>query len=134
MYNDVNADHFLIDQLDKKMADSTKLKIVATLLEADHGEEEILALANKTLDDVRMKNLAKGIGKLLAKYSRSSFKDICLKYLDNKDADIVGLGLDMYKNYKFGSEVEEKIKALYDSRQTNSTNRNRAKRLLGIED
>ena len=134
LYNDVNADHFLIDQLEKKMADSTKIKIVATLLEADHGEEQILALAEKALADVRMKNLAKGIGKELAKYSRSSFKDICLKYLDNKDADIVGLGLDMYKNYKFGGEVEEKIKALYDSRQTNSTNRNRAKRLLGIED
>ncbi|MBQ7752345.1 MAG: HEAT repeat domain-containing protein [Treponema sp.] len=134
LYNDVNADNFLIDQLEKKMADSTKIKIVATLLEADHGEEQILALAEKALADVRMKNLAKGIGKELAKYSRSSFKDICLKYLDNKDADIVGLGLDMYKNYKFGGEVEEKIKALYDSRQTNSTNRNRAKRLLGIED
>ena len=134
LYNDVNADHFLIDQLEKKMADSTKIKIVATLLEADHGEEQILALAEKALADVRMKNLAKGIGKELAKYSRSSFKDICLKYLDNKDADIVSLGLDMYKNYKFGGEVEEKIKALYDSRQTNSTNRNRAKRLLGIED
>lgn len=134
LYNDVNADHFLIEQLEKKMADSTKIKIVATLLEADHGEEQILALAEKALADVRMKNLAKGIGKELAKYSRSSFKDICLKYLDNKDADIVGLGLDMYKNYKFGGEVEEKIKALYDSRQTNSTNRNRAKRLLGIED
>ena len=134
LYNDVNADHFLIDQLDKKMADSTKIKIVSVLLEADHGEEKILELANKTLDDVRMKNLAKGLGKVLAKYSRSSFKDICLKYLDSKDADIVGFGLDMYKNYKFGGEVEEKIKALYDSRQTNSTNRNRAKRLLGIED
>ena len=134
LYNDVNADHFLIDQLDKKMADSTKIKIVSVLLEAEHGEEQILELANKTLDDVRMKNLAKGIGKLLAKYSRSSFKEICLKYLDNKDADIVGLGLDMYKNHKFDSEVEDKIRALYDSRQTNSTNRNRAKRLLGIED
>ena len=134
LYNDVNADHFLIDQLDKKMADSTKIKIVSVLLEAEHGEEQILELANKTLDDVRMKNLAKGLGKVLAKYSRSSFKDICLKYLDSKDADIVGFGLDMYKNYKFGGEVEEKIKSLYDSRQTNSTNRNRAKRLLGIED
>ena len=134
LYNDVNADHFLIDQLDKKMADSTKIKIVSVLLEADHGEEQILELANKTLDDVRMKSLAKGLGKVLAKYSRSSFKEICLKYLDNKDADIVGLGLDMYKNHKFDSEVEEKIRALYDSRQTNSTNRNRAKRLLGIED
>ena len=134
LYNDVNADNFLIDQLDKKMLDSVKVKIVSVLLKADHGEEKILELASKALDDVRQKNLAKGIGKELAKYSRSSFKDICLKYLDNKDSDIVGLGLDMYKNYKFGSEVEEKIKALYESRTTNSTNRNRAKRLLGIED
>lgn len=134
LYNDSNADNFLKEMLDKKVSDSVKIKVVATLLEAEHGEAEILALAEKSLVEIRMKNLAKGIGKELAKHSKSSYEAICLKYLENKDSDLQNLGLDMYKNYKFGGAVEEKIRSLAMDRQTNGSIRNRSKRLLGIED
>ena len=134
LYNDSNADRFLKEMLDKKVSDSVKIKVVQTLLEAEHGEAEILALAEKSLAEVRMKNLSKGIGKELAKHSKKSYADICLKYLENKDSDLQNLGLDMYKNYKFEGAVEEKIRSIAMDRQANGSIRNRAKRMLGLDD
>ena len=79
LYNEPNADKFLKDMLEKKVSDNIKVKVVIALLDAEHGEEEILALAEKCLSDVRMKNLAKGIGNELAKRSKHSYEAICLK-------------------------------------------------------
>ncbi|WP_027727798.1 HEAT repeat domain-containing protein [Treponema sp. C6A8] len=134
LYNEPNADRFMKEMLEKKVPDNIKVKVVQALIEADHGEEEILALAEKCLSDVRMKNLAKGVGNELAKHSKSSYADICLKYLENKDGDLQNIGLDMYKNHKFGGAVEEKIRSLALDRKGNGSVRNRAKKMLGIED
>ena len=134
LYNDSNADRFLKEMLEKKVPDNIKIKAVIALLEAEHGEEEIIALAEKALSDVRMKNLAKGIGNELAKRSKHSYEEICLKYLENKDSDIQNIGLDMYKNYKFNGAVEEKIRSIALDRKSNGSVRNRAKKMLGIED
>ncbi|EID85379.1 PBS lyase HEAT-like repeat-containing protein [Treponema sp. JC4] len=134
LYNEPNADKFLKDMLEKKVSDNIKVKVVIALLDAEHGEEEILALAEKCLSDVRMKNLAKGIGNELAKRSKHSYEAICLKYLESKDGDLQNIGLDMYKNYKFSGPVEEKIRSLALDRKGNGSVRNRAKKMLGIED
>ena len=134
LYNDSNADRFLKEMLEKKLPDNIKIKVVIALLDAEHGEEEIIALAEKALSDVRMKNLAKGIGNELAKRSKHSYEEICLKYLENKDGDIQNIGLDIYKNYKFSGPVEEKIRSIALDRKSNGSVRNRAKKMLGIED
>ena len=134
LYNEPNADKFLKDMLEKKVSDNIKVKVVIALLDAEHGEEEILALAEKCLSDVRMKNLAKGIGNELAKRSKHSYEAICLKYLESKDGDLQNIGLDMYKNHKFSGPVEEKIRSLALDRKGNGSVRNRAKKMLGIED
>ncbi len=134
LYNEPNADKFLKDMLEKKVSDNIKVKVVIALLDAEHGEEEILALAEKCLSEVRMKNLAKGIGNELAKRSKHSYEDICLKYLESKDGDLQNIGLDMYKNYKFSGPVEDKIRSLALDRKGNGSVRNRAKKMLGIED
>lgn len=131
--NSSAADNFLKEMLDKKIADNIKIKVVQVLLEADHGEKEILELAEKCVDDVKYKNLCKGIGKELSKHSRHSFAGICQKYLESKDSDIVALGLDMYKNCKMGA-VEPQLRLIAEDKKANSTNRNRAKKFLGIKD
>jgi len=127
------AEKFLIGQLDKKISDSLLTKIVSVLLDADNGEKEILEHAEKWLDEPKYKNRCKTVGKELSKHAKNSYTDVCLKYLKSKDGDIVGIGIDMYKNCKM-SGVEAQLKLIADDRTATPANRKRAKKYLGIED
>ena len=126
---------FLVSQItDKKVGDSTKKKVAEVLLaENTAGEKEILELANICLEDDRRKDLRKAIGKELAKYKRSQYEDICLKYLQSKDADTIALGLDMYKTNKY-TRAESIMQNLYNTKGTNSGIKARIKKMLEIED
>lgn len=133
--NTNQANDFLVSQLeDKKVGDSTKKKIVEVLLKEGHaGEKEILELAEECLKDDRRKDLRYAIGKELAKYENSAYKDICLKYLESKDSTTQGLGLDIYKMNKFSS-AEATMQAIYADKKANSGVKNRIKKMLDIAD
>lgn len=133
--NTQEGNDFLISIIkDKKAGDSSKTKATSVLLKEGYaGEEEILELAQTCLDDDRRKNLRYALGKELAKNPKDSYETICLNYLSSKDATTVGLGLDMFKNNKFAS-VEFKVREIANDKKANAGNRNRAKKLLNIED
>ncbi len=130
-----DGNEFLVEQLkDKKTGDTTKKKVVEVLLKEGHaGEKEILELAEEVLNDDRRKDLRYAIGKELAKYKNSSYKEICLKYLASKDSTTQSLGLDIYKINKF-SDAEPVMRSIYEDKKSNSGVKNRIKKMLNIED
>ena len=133
--NTSEGNDFLINQLkDKKVGDGTKKIVVEVLLEEGNaGEKEVLELAEECLKDDRRKDLRYGIGKVLAKHSKSAYEKICLMYLQSKDATTIGLGLDMYKNHKFSS-AESVMRDIVKDKKANSGIKNRIKTMLNIED
>lgn len=133
--NTDEGNEYLVKQLgEKKVGDGTKKKIVEVLLAEKHaGEKEILELANTCIEDDKRKDLRYAIGKELAKYENPDYEPICLKYLDSKDTTTIGLGLDIYKTNKFSS-AEDKMRALYAEKKTNSSIKSRIKKMLKIED
>ena len=133
--NTSEGNEYLIAQLsDKKVGDATKKKIVEVLLkEGNAGEKEILELAEECLNDDKRKDLRYAIGKELAKYEKSAYDDICVKYLSSKDSTTQSLGLDIYKTNRFSSAVPL-MRAIYEDKKANSGVKNRIKKLLSIED
>jgi HEAT repeat protein len=133
--NTSDGNDFLIEQLkDKKTGDATKKKIVEVLLkEGNAGENEILALAEECLQDDKRKDLRYAIGKELAKYEKSAYDDICIKYLSSKDSTTQSLGLDIYKTNRFSSAVPL-MRSIYEDKKANSGVKNRIKKLLSIDD
>ena len=133
--NTTEGNDFLVAQLgEKKLGDATKKKIVEVLLkEGNAGEKEILALAEECLQDDKRKDLRYAIGKELAKYEKSAYDDICVKYLSSKDSTTQSLGLDIYKTNRFSSAVPL-MRSIYEDKKANSGVKNRIKKLLSIED
>ena len=97
------------------------------------GEKEILALAEECLQDDKRKDLRYAIGKELAKYEKSAYDDICIKYLSSKDSTTQSLGLDIYKTNRFSSAVPL-MRSIYEDKKANSGVKNRIKKLLSIDD
>lgn len=133
--NTQEGNDYLVKQIaDKKVGDATKKKIIQVLLKENTvGEEEILTLAKDCCNDDKRKDLRYAIGKELAKYDRSQYADICSVYLSSKDTTTVGIGLDMFKTGKY-SACESQVHVLATDKKANAGNRNRAKKLLNIED
>ena len=133
--NTEEGNTFLIEQVTgKKVGDATKKKVIEVLLkEGTVGEAEILELAQSCVKDDKRKDLRYAIGKELAKNPKDNYETICLNYLSSKDATTVGLGLDMFKNNKYAS-VEFKVREIAKDKKANAGNRNRAQKLLNIED
>ena len=132
--NTQEGNDFLIKQLqDKKVGDNTKAKVVEVLLKEGHaGENEVLELADKTLDDDKRKTLRYAIGKELVKYYKPSFEDVCCKFLQSKDATTVGIGLDLYKNGRY-TGAEGLVMNIANEKKS-SANKTRARKLMKIED
>lgn len=133
--NTKEGNEYLVSQIvDKKAGDASKKKIVEVLLAEKHaGEKEILELAEACVDDDKKKDLRYAIGKELAKYENHAYEDICLKYLQSKDATTISLGLDMYKMNKFHS-AEAVMRTIYADKKANASVKNRIKKMLNIED
>ena len=126
---------FLIEQLvDKKTSDSVKLQVAEALLKnGTIGEDEIVSLAKEVVNDDRRKNLRTSLGKLITKYSRPAFSDVCVLYLQSKDAQTASLGIDMYKNSRYEIARAPLLKIAED-KKGNSSNRKRARDLLGLDE
>ena len=133
--NSSEGNEFLISQLnEKKLGDGKKQKVVEVLLKEGHaGEKEILALAKEVVNDDKRKNLRYAIGKELSKNPKENYEEICSLYLASKDSTTQNLGLDMYKNKKFSS-VEQRMRELSSDKKTNSTVKDRIRKMLNIEE
>ena len=135
--NTKQGNEFLIERItDKKSADSAKTMAVEALLkynEQNTGVEEIAALAKEVVQDDRRKPIRKSLGRILAKYPKKEFAEVCSLYIASKDAETCGFGIDMYKSGRYNEAVDA-LTELANSKTGNTANRNRAKKLLGIED
>lgn len=126
---------FLVKQItDKKVPDSAKLMAAEALLKCGNnvGTNEIAELAKEILDDPARNSLKFALGKILAKYMKPAFADVAVLYVQSKDAQLAALGLDMYKAGRYET-VKSAVKTLAEDKK-NSSNRTRARKLLGLDD
>lgn len=129
------GNEFLVKQItDKKVPDSAKLMAAEALLKRGNnsGTSEIAELAKEIVDDPARKSLKYALGKVMAKYMKPAFADVAVLYVQSKDAQLVALGLDMYKAGRYET-VKSAVKTLAEDKK-NSANRKRARKLLGMED
>ena len=133
--NTSEGNKFLIEQLlDKKVADTTKAKVVEVLVKENHaGKKEIVMLAEETLADDKRKTLRYAIGKEIAKVSAPEYAGLCEKFLSSKDVQTISLGIDMYKTGKY-KNAEAKLRQVAEDPKGNASCKKRASNLLGIDD
>ena len=132
--NTNEGNDFLIKRItEKKVSDTDKLLAASALIENGNiGEDEILLLAKEVLNDNRRKNLRNELGKLFIKYAKPSYSDICAAYLQSDDVTTVSQGLEMYKKGQFESAKGSVMKVAEESK--NSSNKKRARKILGLKD
>ena len=132
--NTNEGNDFLIKRItEKKVSDTDKLLAASALIENGNiGEDEILLLAKEALNDNRRKNLRNELGKLFIKYAKPSYSDICAAYLQSDDVTTVSQGLEMYKKGQFESAKGSVMKVAEESK--NSSNKKRARKILGLKD
>ncbi len=129
------GNEFLVKQItDKKVPDSAKLMAAEALLKSGNnsGTSEIAELAKEIVDDPARKSLKYALGKVMAKYMKPAFADVAVLYVQSKDAQLVALGLDMYKAGRYET-VKSAVKTLAEDKK-NSANQKRARKLLGMDD
>lgn len=129
------GNEFLVKQItDKKVPDSAKLMAAEALLKSGNnsGTSEIAELAKEIVDDPARKSLKYALGKVMAKYMKPAFAEVAVLYVQSKDAQLVALGLDMYKAGRYET-IKSAVKTLAEDKK-NSANRKRARKLLGMED
>ncbi len=132
--NTEEGNKFLVEQLtDKKIADTTKVKIVQVLMKENNaGKKEIIALAEETLTDDKRKTLRYAIGNEIAKKDDSMYEDLCCKFLQSSDVTTISIGLDMYKKAHYSS-AEPIIRRIIDDKKLNANVKKRAAKILGVE-
>jgi HEAT repeat protein len=136
--NTAEGNTFLVGMItDKAVADTTKAKVAAALLEQGKaGDSEIIVLAGETLKDERRKTLRYALGKEFAKYGRPEYAKICGDYIASSDVATQGTGLDIYARGRY-AEITPKVQALAEQATVSSTNKSRnvnaekAQRILG---
>lgn len=134
--NTKKGNDFLVEQITgKKVPDSTKLMAAEALLKNDNniGMNEIAELAKSVIDDDKRKPLRYGLGKLFPKYMKPVFAEVSVLYIQSKDAQTAALGLDMFKAGRY-EVAKAAVRELAEDKKRNSTNRKRARKLLGLDE
>ena len=131
--NDQKANEFLVETVtDKKGTDSAKGKACEALLKnAKYGQKEIAELAIEVAKDDRRKPFRNTIGKIIAKYPDPHFDDVCLAYLESKDAMTCALGLDMFASGRY-SKAELKVKEIAENEKAGA-NHKKARKILKMD-
>lgn len=103
--NTAEGNDYLISIVkDNKKGDSERAKVSAALLEQNNaGTNEIIELAQSTLQNDLHKNLRYALGKEFAKYSRPEFAGICASYIAHRDVATQGTGLDIWAKGRYQS-------------------------------
>jgi len=102
--NDKEGVDFLIKTVkDTKKNDVLRSKSAEALLKnnINRGYDAVIEAASETLENDHLKKLRYALGKLFAKYPNSAWRDICEKYLYNKDVATKGTGLDIYNKNRY---------------------------------
>ena len=129
------AKEFMLSQItDKKVPDATKKMVCESVLAKGlYGEDQIIELAKETLKDDKRKDLRYALGKLFIKYARPGYAELCVLYIQSKDSTTQGQGLELYKNARY-EMARAAVNTLANDTKAKSQMRDKAKKLLGIED
>ena len=132
---DGEADKFLVSQItDKKASDAVKRQTAEALLKyGKAGKKEIGEWAQAIARDDTKRVFRREIGKLLAKYPDPAFAGACSAFIASSDKDTRSIGLDMYSAGKYSS-CESAVRALANDKKTENSNRQKALKILGIEE
>lgn len=127
------ANDFLIETIkDKKGTDAAKGKACEALLKhAKQGQKEIAGLAVELATDDKRKPFRYTIGKIIAKYPDSNFDEVCVAYINSKDAQTCALGLDMYASGRY-SKAELKVKEISENEKAGA-NHKKARKILKLD-
>mgnify|MGYP002853220142 CR=1 FL=1 len=100
---------------DEKMNETARAKAVDAVLEYNVTlcYDDVKKVAEKALDDDKLKNLRYAIGKSLANHDNLNFEPTCLEFLKSKDVATKGTGIDIYNrnNYIAARPLIEEIAA-----------------------
>ncbi|MBR5866731.1 MAG: HEAT repeat domain-containing protein [Spirochaetaceae bacterium] len=128
------GEEYLVSILkDKKQGDTNKIKASEVLLKNGNASsvKEVVELARTTLADDKNKPLRYALGKAFANTENSDLAEICLEYLNSKDASTVGTGLDIFAKNKFAS-VKSEVQKIADDEKP-GPNRTKARKILDRE-
>ncbi len=90
---------------DEKKNDTARAKAAVVILNTDDAPsvQAVLGVAEKTLEDTKKMSLRYAIGKELALHENPLFEEVCRKFLANKDASTIGIGMDIWAKNKYAS-------------------------------
>lgn len=134
-YGESEADKFLVGQItDKKTSDNVKRQTAEALLKyGKAGKKEIGEWAESLAADNTKRAFRKEVAKLLTKYPDSAFAGACQAFIASSDKETRSAGLDMYSAGKYSS-CESAVRALANDKKTENSNRQKALKILGIEE
>ncbi|MCR4940837.1 MAG: HEAT repeat domain-containing protein [Treponemataceae bacterium] len=87
----------------EKKGDTARAKAAVVILNTEDvaSIQAVLEVTEKTLEDTKKTALRYAIGKELALHETPLFEDICKKFLENKDASTIGIGMDIWAKNKY---------------------------------
>lgn len=87
----------------EKKNDTARAKAAVVILNTEDKAsiQAVLTVTEKTLEDTKKTALRYAIGKELALHETPLFEDICRKFLENKDASTIGIGMDIWAKNKY---------------------------------
>ena len=134
-FSDSDADKFLVGQIeDKKASDNVKRQTAEALLKyGKAGRSQIGKWAETLAADNTKRAFRKEVAKLLAKYPDSAFSGACSAFLAASDKETKLSGLDIYATGKYSS-CESAVRALANDKKIENSVRQKAMKILGIEE
>ena len=118
---------------DTKKSDTLRSKAAASMLKYENADsvKAVVEVALSVLEDTKKTALRYALGKEIAKYENSQFKEVCEAFLASKDVSTQGIGLDIWKKNHYIT-LKDKVKEIAEAEKP-SANKSKAKLILETE-
>ena len=131
--NTKDGNEYLISLVkDIKKSDTLRSKAAASMLKYEDKDcvKAVVEVTLSVLDDTKKTSLRYALGKEMAKYENSLFKEVCDAFLDSKDVSTQGIGLDIWKKNRYSS-LKDKVTSIAEAEKP-STNKSKARLILEL--
>lgn len=118
---------------DTKKSDTLRSKAAASMLKYEDAEsvKAVIEVTLSVVEDTKKTALRYALGKEIAKYENSQFRDVCEAFLASKDVSTQGIGLDIWKKNRYIT-LKDSVTAIAEAEKA-SANRSKARLILEIE-
>ena len=118
---------------DKKKSDTIRSKAAASMLKYKNSDsvKAVVEVALSVVEDTKKTALRYALGKEMAKYENSQFKEVCEAFLASKDVATQGIGLDIWKKNRYIT-LKDSVKEIAEAEKA-SANKSKAKLILETE-